>query len=173
MNKKGAISDLFIFGTVIVCLIITCALILFLTTTIKDGLLSNADLFQKHMPTKNATDTINQLFGTAESAIKQTNTYIMFVFVALVLSFFVSNAFIRTNPYWFIFYAFVVGLAVTFSIGLKYAYFRLATNPILAPSFAEMNKAEWLVNYLPILMTVVGFIGGILLFIRMNLEDSL
>ena len=46
-------------------------------------------------------------------------------------------------------------------------YYELTQNPLLADTFAQFTAVNYIFRYLPIWVTIIGIIGGILLMINL------
>lgn len=167
MNKKGAFTDIFVFIAGIFGLILTTVIVIFLTTTLKNGLLDHSEALQRDT-TIDINATIEDLFGGALTSYNMMNWIIMVIFMVMVIVYFITNALIRTNPFWFIIYVMVVALAVVFAVIISNQYETIMNTPQLSPYFGNLSNPSWLMLNLPMLTTIIGFVGAILLFMNID-----
>jgi hypothetical protein len=80
---------------------------------------------------------------------------------------------VTTKPVYFVPYIFIVIIAVVVSAGISNAYDMVRTNPTLASTFEGFVGANYIMLYLPIWIAVVGIIGGIIMYSRLNQGDTL
>ena len=80
---------------------------------------------------------------------------------------------VTTRPIFFVPYIFIVIIAVIISAGISNAYQEVVATPELASTFAGFIGSNFIMFYLPIWITVIGFIGGIIMFVRMKSQEGL
>jgi len=119
-----------------------------------------------------ANDQINSssaAVGQLESVEKLTNRldYVVFgLFVALVLSLIITGWFIGGSPIFMFVYFIVVIVAVLVSFILSNVWETITTNAQFGTTLLSFSMSNNLMLNLPIYMTIVGFIGLIVMFAK-------
>jgi hypothetical protein len=90
----------------------------------------------------------------------------------MVLSIFMGSYLVTTKPIFFIPYIFIVIIAVIVAVGLSNAYEQVIQDPTLASTFAGFVGANFIMAQLPIWITIIGFVGGIIMFVRMGSREQ-
>jgi len=121
----------------------------------------------------NTTGTINISISDATSKTfsiikpaQETGLHVLaytIIFI-LAISILVINFLEKSNPAFFVLYIFVLLGAIIASVYVSNEYESLLTNDILGVTFQEFTGASFILLYLPVWVTVIGFIGAILLF---------
>lgn len=118
----------------------------------------------------NVTQVMDDTFG------KVGDSYSSFkwISVALIFGFFMSilvSAFVvKTHPAWFIGYIFIVVISVIISVYISNTYETLMMDPILAETFLTgFFAANYIFIYLPIWITIIGILAGILMYINVDI----
>jgi len=169
-NKKGGIMDLFL--AIIFSFILAICLVLFMyaQNTVEDELLEIAPKLQESFSNNtNVTQIIVETVGATSTAY----TSFKWISVLLIFGFFlgviISSFVVRTHPAWFIGYVFIVIVSVIFSVYVSNVYEELMSDPTLAQTFLTGFFAQnWIFLHLPIWVTVIGFLAGILMYINLN-----
>ena len=169
LHKKGGMFDLIL--AIALSLILAVALVLFtyVQHATHEKLLEKAPSLQRSFTNINVTDTINASFGAVGDAYQNFR----WISVTLIFGFFASilvSAFlVRTHPAWFIGYIFVVVIAVVLSAYISNSYERLMQNEILMETFLTgFYGQNWIFLHLPIWVTIIGFLAGILMYINLD-----
>jgi len=112
-------------------------------------------------------------FGNLNTAFQQLTWISVVIIFGLVMGILMSSFLVKIHPAFFIFYVFIVVLLVFVSIFISNSYEDLYSGGgILGDSLQDFRAASWIVLYLPIWVTLVALIGGILLFIGLKRDDS-
>ena len=170
MNKKGAFTDLFLFMIVALIILLISGMYIYMGDRI------NTEL-QETLPGKEVGDTVNYTEILDNSIGQLSRTYNLLywisilIIVAMVISIFIGSYMVTTRPIFFVPYIFIVIIAIIVSIGVSNAYEELALTPELAETFAGFVGSNYIMFYLPVWVTVIGFVGGIIMFVRMRQEE--
>jgi flagellar biosynthesis protein FliQ len=120
----------------------------------------------------NYTQIKDDTFGDVNIAFSSLYWLTTLMIVGMVISIFVGSYMVTTRPVFFVPYIFIVIIAVLVSVGISNAYQEVATNPTLASTFSGFVGSNFLMFNLPIWMTVIGFVGGIIMFVRMKSQEG-
>jgi len=120
----------------------------------------------------NLTFAINKSFVPINNALPNLKWIGYSVFIAMLMGFFIVALFVRSYPFLMIFWLmFMIVMAFT-SIYLGSVYQDIANSD---PTYTAFSANHFLLNYLPHITIVFGFIGGIILFIlaHRNAEEEI
>jgi hypothetical protein len=170
-NKKGAFSDLFIFMILAVAIVFICGIFIFLggkaTQEIHDKL-DGTD----YAGNENMTQIIDNSIGAVNRSYQALYWIAVMLIVGMVISIFIGSYLITTKPIFFVPYAFITIIAIIVSVGISNAYMQVIQNPTLASTFAGFIGANFIMSQLPIWITVIGIVGGIIMFVRMGSKEK-
>jgi hypothetical protein len=166
-SKKGALSDLFLFMAIAFIIIMFSVIMYYVGTKTYTELLNKSPVLQSALGNDgNATEIINTTMGqvvNAYQSLKWITTMLIFGFALTIL---LTNFLVKTNPIWFVPYLIIVIIAVIVSAPMSNTYETIYTNPLLAESFSGFWGATFIFLHLPIWISVIGIIAGILMFIN-------
>lgn len=162
-KKKGSVVDLLMIVVIAFVVVVFFGLWVYGFDRIETTLIS--------IP--NSTGTINISISDASqktfSIIKpaqETGLHVLAytIIFALILSMLVINFLEKSNPAFFIVYVFVLFGAIISSVYVSNQYEDLLANEIIGGTLQDFSGASFILLYLPVWITVIGFIGAILLF---------
>jgi len=170
-SKRGAITDLIVFVVAFFLLIVCVGILWGMFAQTKTQILTQIpsithDLEDVHG--LNATLMSEQIMGKTVASYSVLSWVTILIFVGMILNIIISSALIKSHPFWFVAYIFVVILAVIFAAVVSNTYEQIYTNPAIASGFSGLLAASWLMLNFPYIITVVGFIAGIFLFINIE-----
>jgi flagellar biosynthesis protein FliQ len=173
-NKRGAFTDLLLFMIVAFVIILVSGMFIYMSVLTRNQLKS----LESPTESVNYTAVIDNVYEPVVDAYKTLYWLSIFMIVGMVISIFVGSYMVNTRPVFFVPYIFIVIIAVIVSVGISNAYQTLATNEVLSAPFlgdggeyAGFSGANYMMWYLPIWIVVIGFAGGIIMFIRMKSEE--
>ena len=166
MSKKGALTDLFIYMAVIFIMVLFMVAMTFVANQTKTELLKKADILQGHSTSYNATNLINETLGGVTSSYDSLKWISVMLMIGFAMSILVTSFLVRTNPVFFVPYAIIVVVAVIMAVPLSNSYDTLYNNPTLHSTFVGFFGASYIFSYLPIWITIIGFVAGILMFVN-------
>jgi hypothetical protein len=82
----------------------------------------------------------------------------------MVLTIIISNFLVKAHPVFFVGYVFVGILAVVLSIIISNAYSDMLNDATLGQELMKAKIGTFIMLYLPIWVTIITFLGAILLF---------
>jgi hypothetical protein len=170
MNKKGSGADLFLFMILSIVVVFICAIFIYLGGTSLNMVHQTMD--NMTFGDANTSQVIDQTFGKVNQAYQSLYWISIFLIVGMILSIFIGSYMVTTKPVFFIPYIFVVIIAIVVSVGLSNAYEMVANDPTLASTFAGFVGANFIMSKLPIWITIIGFVGGIIMFTRMGSREN-
>jgi flagellar biosynthesis protein FliQ len=170
MNKKGGMTDLFIFMIFTVAILFICGIFIYIGGQATSQVHTAMDEMQ--FGDANTSQVIDQTFGQVNVAYQSLYWISLLLIVGMVLSIFMGSYLVTTKPIFFIPYIFIVIIAVIVAVGLSNAYEQVIQDPTLASTFAGFVGANFIMAQLPIWITIIGFVGGIIMFVRMGSREQ-
>ena len=171
MNKKGQFTDLFLFMIITVILLFISGLFIYMGLKVDSQL---DDSFEKIDATRpiNYTEVKDATFGQVNIAYQSLYWITILLIVGMIIAIFTGSYMVTTRPIFFVPYIFVVIIAILVSVGISNAYEEIISTPELASTFAGFVGSNYIMYYLPVWITVIGFIGGLIMFVRMKQEEG-
>jgi len=172
MNDKGGqFTDLFLFMIVAVIILFICGIFIYMGVRVNDKL---DDTFKNlDREDVNYTAIKDNTFGDVNKAYSSLYWISILLIVGMMISIFIGSYMVTTRPIFFVPYIFVVIIALIVSIGISNAYQQVVANPTLASTFAKFVGSNFIMFNLPIWIVVIGFTGGIIMFVRMKSQEAL
>lgn len=170
MNKKGAYSDLFLFMILAIVIVFICAIFIFLGGKALTEIHTQLD--GRMEGSANLTEVVDNTIGKVNQSYQALYWISWFLIVGMILSIFIGSYLVTTKPVFFIPYIFIVIIAIVVSVGISNAYATVMEDPTLATTFSGFVGANYILNYLPIWIAVIGITGGIIMFARMGSGDQ-
>lgn len=174
MNKKGGFTDLFLFIIfAFVILFISGVMIFIGTTTYNELKESFKDMtFGGTVAPLNASENVDRTVGVVNNSYKALYWLSVVMIIGMALSIFVGSYMVTTRPVFLVPYIFIVIIAIVSSVFISNAYGELIADPTLADSFEGFVGANFIMGYLPIWVTVIGFVGGMIMFSRLGSKEN-
>lgn len=168
MNKRGAITDLFVWIAVSIVMVVFFGAILYGMNLVNDEFNQVGNVSE----TINFTDISQDTFGQVVSGLDYLKTIAFLIFFFLGMSMLISNFLVKAHPVFYVVYILVLIVAVIFSIFVSNAYESLLTSNVLSPTFLEFSAMNFVMLNLPVWVCVFGIFGAILLFAGIPREIS-
>ena len=168
MNKKGSFVDLFVF--IIFAFIVAIIIVVFLyigsiTTTQLHASMDDMNLSDG---TNNVSVVIDNTMGVTYSAYQTMRWTGILIFFGMIIGIFIGSYMVQTKPIFFIPYIFIVIIAIVVSVGIANAFELLMATEDMASTFAQTTAINWFILQLPIIVTITGFIGGLIMFSKLG-----
>lgn len=170
MNKKGGFTDLFIFMIMAFAILLICGVFIFLGGKATTEIHSKLD--NKMFGDKNGTEIVDATIGKVNQSYQALYWISIFLIVGMIISIFIGSYLVTTKPIFFIPYLFVIIIAIFVAVGLSNAYEQVIADPTLASVFAGFVGGNFIMLNLPIWIAVIGFVGGIIMFVRMGSKEN-
>jgi len=120
----------------------------------------------------NFSSAVANTVAPVNNAMSGLNAISMAIILGLIIASFIEAYFVRKHPIMFVVHLFIVAMAVTASIYISNEYEKLMTNGILGSYLTANTALSFIALELPIIVTVVGFVGLILLFAAINRDSD-
>jgi hypothetical protein len=164
MNKRGGFTDMFVFIIIAFVLMVGLGIMIYAGTTayteIRSNLIEQEDLFEG----QNATEVVEETLGQVPASYYVLYWGAIVLLVAMVISIFIGSYLVTTRPLFFVPYMIGVTIAIILSAVMSNVYEELIADPTLASTFANFVGANFFMGFLPIIVAVVGVIGGFIMF---------
>jgi hypothetical protein len=168
MNKKAALSDPIVMVVTFLSIAIIIGLALLCFNTIAPVMQSTA---AKIDTTGRLNASVAIMVSDITIAYSNFNWFAMINIAAIIILYFITNAFIKANPIFLFPYVCGVALAVWFSAYVANQYETWLGMAMFSGLSAVPSLNSFILN-LPIYSTIIGFIGAILLFIRIDFQNA-
>lgn len=173
MNKTGGFTDLFIFMIVAFVLVLFSGVFIYITTETYDQLeesLPKMDLVGDG--NNNASVVLENTLGIANASFQALHWISIFLIFGMIIAIFIGSYMVTTKPIFFIPYLFIVIIAVVVAVAISNAYELLYNDATLTSTFAEFVGASWIFAKFPIIVGIIGMVGGIIMFVRMGKREE-
>jgi hypothetical protein len=90
----------------------------------------------------------------------------------MMISILIGSFLVTTRPVFFLPYIFIVIIAIIVAVGLSQAYDQVKENSELSSTFDRFGGANFMLSNLPVIITIVGFTGGIIMFVRLGSKEN-
>lgn len=164
-NKKGFVGIIYfiIFALIIVTVSV---MFVYIGNTTKEQLHESLDSKTENGSAVNYSRTIDDTFGGVTTAYGSLYWIALFLIVGMVFGIFIASYFVTFHPVVFIFYLFFLIAIIIASVGVSNGYELMRADETLASTFNTFAGVNFIMGQLPLVVTIVGFIGGIIMFVR-------
>jgi len=170
MNKKGGYSDLFILMIMAFIILIISGLFIYMGTITKTKLHETLD--SRTDLNVNTSQVIDNTFGKVPDAYNLLYWLSMLIITGMILSIFIGSYLVTTRPIFFVPYIFILIIAIVLSVIISNSYEMIITNPTLSSTFTGFTMSNYFMINLPIWITIVGFMGGIIMYSRIGSNEQ-
>lgn len=172
-NKKGAFADLFIFMILALILILFSVVFVYMGNTTKDKLHETMDdMDLRDVNDNNASVVIDNTFGKGIQSFNALTWISVMLIFGMIIAIFIGSYMVTTKPVFFVPYIFIVIIAIIVAVPISNAYETLTQNADLSGTFSQFLGATFIMFNLPVVITIIGFVGGIIMFSRMGKREE-
>lgn len=168
-NKRGGISDLFLLmiAGFMFTLLAAAFMLAFGIVT------SNLIAIDTGAGNANVSAAATTTFGNINIALQQLRWWTFALIMGFSISIFISNFLIRINPVFFIFHIVITMIAVVVGIIISNAYELVYTsNNLFGAELQTFVGTSWMLLNLPIIITIIGVLGGVFQFIGITRDTQ-
>jgi len=167
MNKKGSILDIIIWIVSSFVIIMFFAMFIYgfgILNTTMNGLptMGNIDL----------AEVSSQTIGQVNSALSALRWISFVMIITLGFSILLTNALMKSNPFWFFLHVLMTIIAVIVSTFVSNAYEGLMVNNIIGETLVSFQASSFIMLYLPTFAAIIGIFGAIFLFINIQRDPD-
>jgi len=173
MKKQGGFTDLFLFMIFAFVIILICGIFIYFGGRVTTQVHEKMDnMTFGNAGTINTSKTIDETIGKVNQSYQALYWISVFLIVGMVLSIFIGSYLVTTKPVFFIPYVFITIIAIIISVGISNAYETVIADATLSSTFSKFVGANFIMLRLPIWITIVGIVGGIIMFVRMGSKEN-
>jgi len=174
MNKKGGFTDLFIFMITSFVLVVMLGIIIFTATTIYTNVKDKtSDLSQFHdYNGSNITEVADYSLGAVVSSYQALYWISVLLIFGMIVSIFIGSYMVTTRPVFFIPYFIMLMIALILSASISNVYERIIATPELASTYVKFWGSNFILLYLPLWITFIGFVGAIIMYSRLGKNEQ-
>ena len=170
INKKGAFVDLFLFMIFTFVILLISGIMIYVGNTTYSEL---RETFRgKTYGTLNATENVENTIGVVNNSYKALYWLSVLIIIGMMISIFIGSYMVTTRPIFFIPYLFIVFIAIVVSVFISNVYGEVLADPTLSSSFEGFVMPNYIMGYLPIWVTLLGFVGGMIMFSRLGSKEN-
>ena len=169
-GKQGGMTDLFIFMIFSFVIILICGIFVYFGSQVTSEVHDKMD--DMTFGDANTSQVIDNSIGKVNGAYQSLYWISIFLIVGMVMSIFIGSYLVTTRPIFFIPYIFILVIAIIIAVGLSNAYEQIIQDPTLASTFAGFVGANFIMLHLPMWISVIGIVGGIIMFVRMGSKEA-
>jgi len=169
-NKKGGMSDLFLFMIIAVILLFTSGVFIFIGNTTFDKLEETIG-GREFGTVENSSEVIQDSFGSVTESYSALNWITTLLIIGMIMSIFIGSYLVTTKPVFFIPYSIITIVAIIVAVGISQSYDMVTGNEILAGSFAGFTGGNYVMIYLPVWIAIIGIVGAVIMFVRMGSRE--
>lgn len=114
----------------------------------------------------NMTKASDDTFGQLNSGVGALRLVAIVLIFGYIVSIIVTNALVKVHPLFFFAYVLITLLAVILSAPISNAYENILMSNVFDGTLASFTGANWMMLKLPIVVTVLGLLGGVFMFIN-------
>lgn len=158
-NKRGDMTGLFVFAIMSFIVILFSAVFIYMGNITEDqlkGTLGGDD--------PEINETIENTFGDVNDAYAALYWIALFLIFGQIIGIFIGSYMVTTRPVFFVPWIFLIIISIIVGVGISNGYEMIMNTPTLADTFAGFVGANEIMLNLPLILTIVGFMGGIIMF---------
>lgn len=170
MNKRGGFVDLFVFMIVTFIILISCGVMIYISSETRAQLHSTMDNME--FGEANVTETIDSTFGHVYDTYQALYWLSILLIFAMIISIFIGSYMVTTKPVFFVAYLFILIIAVILAASISNAYETIRADATLGTTLSKFVGGNWIMAQLPIVICIVGFVGGIIMYSRIGSKEG-
>jgi len=172
-DKRGGFVDLFVFMIFALVIILISVVWIYIGGITSEQMHLSMDAMDLHdTEGNNASVVIDNTIGATNTSFQALQWISVFLIVGMIIAIMIGSYLVTTKPVFFIPYIFIVIIAVVVAVPMSNAYETLASTPELASTFTGFTGANWIMLNLPIWISIIGILGGIIMFSRMGKKEE-
>lgn len=174
MNKKGGMTDLFIFMIFALIIVLISVVWIYIGSQAEEQLQATLGQIEglQDVHGNNASVVIDNTIGAFNVSIQALQWISVFLIFGMILSIFIGSFLVTTKPIFFIPYIFIVIIATIVAVPLANTYEIIMTDEILSGTFTGFVGANFIMLNLPVFIIIIGITGGIIMFTRLGKAEE-
>lgn len=168
-NKRGGFTDLFLFIIFAFVIVTVLGILIYSFNITEDHLKETIGVMDLgDTQGNNASEVIDNTVGSANISFTALYWISVFLIFGMILAIFIGSYMVTTKPIFFIPYIFIWVIAIIVSVPLSNSYETISNDATLSSTYANFVGSNFILNNLPMIVAVVGIIGGIIMFTQMG-----
>jgi len=161
LNKKGSLLDIIIFIVFAFAIVMFFGMYLYGHALVTDTL----EGITTPIGNTNFSAIAQDTFGQVDDGLQTLKLLSFALIFGMVLTILLSNFLVRVHPGFFFAYVGINILAVILAVTISNQYEALLTNATFGSTLMGFTASNYVLLYLPVWATVIGFLGVIILMI--------
>jgi len=171
-NKKASFIDLFVFIIFAFVIVMATGILLYIFGQAEDQLQETVGKMDLGTEGNNASQIIANTVGSANISFKALYWLSVLIIFGMILGIFIGSYMVTTKPIFFVPYLFIWIIAIIVAVPISNTYETLQADATLGSTYANFVGANFILNYLPMVVGIVGMIGAIIMFSRMGRREE-
>ena len=168
MDKRAGYLDIFLFMIMALIIVVISVIFIYMGGQVKEKLHLELDNRTEVGDAVNYSKVIDSSIGAVNNSYGSLYWISIFLMLGMIIAIFIGSYLVTTKPVYFAPYIFIIGIAIVVAVGISNGYHKIIQNPTLSSTFDGFVGANFILLNLPIIITIVGFVGGIIMFIKMT-----
>lgn len=159
-NKKGELTDMFIFLITMFILAIGLLIMIFVIPNITTGL--------KSAGLNNSAEGVNAINGLERIGTHTINNGFLLIFVGLTLSMLITSFLVRTHPIFLLLYIFMLVITVILGAYLGNVYYDLQNSATFSSVIDDASYINTIMNHIVEITIGVAILSMIIVFAKFS-----
>lgn len=112
----------------------------------------------------NISDSAEKSFGVVDAGLNGLHLLAFAMFFGMGMSILLSSFLIKVHPAFFIVFILVSLVAIVLSFYISNAYTDLSQDAVIGSALTEFKMMSFVMTFLPLWVTVIGFLSAIFLY---------
>lgn len=169
-DKRGSYADLFLFMILAVCIVFISVVMIKIVGEANTKF--HEELDDEMFGATNGSELVTETIGAVSGSYNNLYWISVMLIVGMIISIFMGSYMVTTRPVFFVPYLFIVIIAIIVSVGIANAYEEVMVDPTLSSTFDGFTGANFLLGNLPMIIAIVGIMGGIIMFSRIGSKEN-
>lgn len=113
------------------------------------------------------SEIMNNTFMNVKTSFDSLPWITFFLLIGMAIAIFISSFFTQTSPVFFVAYILILIIAVIVAVPIANTVDELTEDELLDDTWLEFYTSTYILLWMPHWVTVIGIVGGIILYIRM------
>jgi len=171
-NKRGSFVDLFVFMIFTLVIVMAIGMLLYIFNTAEEKLQETVGIMDLGSEGNNASEIIENTVGSANISFTALYWLSILIIFGMILGIFIGSYMVTTKPIFFIPFLFIWIIAIIVAVPISNTYETLQADATLGSTYANFVGSNFILNYLPMIVAIVGIVGAIIMFTRMGRREE-
>ena len=170
LNKKAGFTDLFLFIILAFVIVVILGALIYVFNETEDQLQDT--LGSMTIGDANVSEIIEESVGSANRSFSALYWLSVFIIFGMIIGIFIGSYMVTTKPIFFLPYLFIWIIAIIVSVPVSNAYETISADATLGSTYANFVGSNFILNFLPMIVAVIGMVGAIIMFTRMGRKEE-